>query len=119
MQLVFHTQVHENYAWDAEGNLGTGDKAYWKPKGGREYLVNIGEGPFNTADIQKLARELLHKFEYHNDAFQEHVIDWSLEADDYLTYFERMQLEYDREIQHPDLRVNLWQAMVMEAGSKC
>jgi hypothetical protein len=119
MQLVFFTQVHENYAWDAEGNLGTGDKAYWKPKGGSEYLVNIGEGPFNTADIQKLARELLHKFECHNDMFQEHVIDWSLESDDFLTYNERMQMEYDGKIVYPALRVNLWQAMVMEAGSKC
>ena len=115
MQLVFFTQVHENYAWDAEGNLGTGANAYWKPKGGNEYLVNIGHGPFNTADILKLARELLHKFEVQNDGFQEHVIDWSLESDDYLTWFEQQQLEHEGEIQYPSLRVDLWQALVMEA----
>lgn len=115
MQLVFFTQCHENYAWDSEGNLGTGDKAYWKPKGGSEYLVNIGQGPFNTADIQKLARELLHKFEVQNDGFQEHVIDWSLEPDDYQTDNERMQMEYDGKIVYPAMRVELWQALVMEA----
>ena len=115
MQLVFFTQVHENYAWDAEGNLGTGANAYWKPKGGNEYLVNIGDGPFDTADIQKLARELLHKFEAQNDAFQEHVIDWELVSDDYQTDSERMQMEYEGEIVYPALRVELWQAMVMGA----
>jgi hypothetical protein len=39
MQLVFFTQVHENYAWDSEGNLGTGANAYWKPKGGNECVA--------------------------------------------------------------------------------
>jgi hypothetical protein len=33
-----------------------------------------------------------------DDYFQESVIDWSIEADDYLSEFEKSQLEYDGEI---------------------
>jgi hypothetical protein len=38
--LVVSVQVHENHAW-VDGKLNV-DKPYWKPKGGREFLVRQG-----------------------------------------------------------------------------
>ena len=67
-KLLITTQVFENYAWNEDGSLGTGDNAYWKPKGGNDYVVR------NFKDIV---------------------------ADDYLTQFERDQLEFEGEIRFP------------------
>ena len=39
MKVVIFTQVYENYAWREDGTLGTGTEAYWKAKGGDEYVV--------------------------------------------------------------------------------
>ena len=38
-KLLITTQVYENYAWDENGNLGKGADAYWKAKGGSDYVV--------------------------------------------------------------------------------
>ena len=38
-KLLITTQVFENYAWREDGSLGTGADAYWKPKGGSDYVV--------------------------------------------------------------------------------
>ena len=39
MKAIFTTQVFENYAWREDGSIGTGEDAYFKPKGGDEYVV--------------------------------------------------------------------------------
>ena len=41
------------------------------------------------------------KIEADNDHFREQIIDWSIQADDYLTEFERSQLEYEGSITYP------------------
>ena len=38
-KLLIVTQVYENYAWREDGTIGTGVDAYFKPKGGDEYVV--------------------------------------------------------------------------------
>ncbi len=38
-KLLITTQVYENYAWREDGSLGTGADAYWKAKGGSDYVV--------------------------------------------------------------------------------
>ena len=38
-KLLISTQVYENYAWNEDGSIGTGSDAYWKAKGGDEYVV--------------------------------------------------------------------------------
>jgi hypothetical protein len=95
--LVIRTQVYENYAWREDGTLGVGDEAYWKPKGGSEYKVlNV---PLNVdyAEIVTAA-----KVEQSNDGFQEFIIDWSIEADDYLSEFEKNQLEFEGSIRYAE-----------------
>ena len=86
MMLVIRTQYRENY--------GDAQNPYWKFKGGSEYKVmNV---PLNTnyEEIVSLA-----DVEVCNDYQEEYIIDWSIESDDYLSWFEKSQLEYDGEIQ--------------------
>jgi len=39
MKVVIYTQVFENYAFNEDGSIGKGKDAYWKAKGGDEYVV--------------------------------------------------------------------------------
>jgi len=98
-KLLISTQVYENYAWDENGNLGTGDKAYWKPKGGDDYVVKNFKGGDEAATMAVMA--LREKIESDNDAYRESIISWKIVADDYLTQYERDQLEYDGKIMFP------------------
>jgi hypothetical protein len=89
------TQVFENYAWMEDGSLGTGDNAYWKAKGGNDYVVK------NFRDYNRVTETVMalrSQIECDNDAFREHIIGWEVVADDYLTEFERSQLEYEGKI---------------------
>jgi hypothetical protein len=45
--------------------------------------------------------------EISNDGFMEHVVDWMIVADDYLTEFERSQLEYEGKITFPARELEL------------
>jgi len=104
-KLLIQTQVFENYAWDEDGNLGTGDKAYWKAKGGSDYVVKNFRG--NAQKATEVVMALRSKIEQDNDAFREHIIDWRIVADDYLTEFERSQLEYEGKITYGPHEVTL------------
>jgi len=102
-KLLITTQVYENYAWREDGTIGKGDDAYWKAKGGNDYVVkNI---PWKTEDdfqnALKILAEVTPKIECDNDYFRETAIGWEVVADDYLTEYERNQLEYDGEIAYP------------------
>ena len=93
-KLLIQTQVFENYAWNEDGSLGTGDNAYWKPKGGSDYVVR-------NIDINRaaeIATWAAGQIESDNEAFREYIIGWEVVADDYLTEFERSQLEYEGKI---------------------
>ncbi len=94
-KLLIQTQVFENYAWDAEGNLGTGANAYWKAKGGSDYVVKKFKD-FNR--VTEVVMALRSQIEQDNDAFREQIIGWEVVADDYLTEFEKSQLEYEGKI---------------------
>jgi hypothetical protein len=96
--LVIQTQVYENYgahAWEGEGEC----PQYWKPKGGSEYKV---PGVDLNADLQKLVDTLRPQVEADDHYWREYIISWSVEADDYLSQFERDQLKWDGKISHPD-----------------
>ena len=97
-KLLISTQVFENYAWNKDGSLGTGDNAYWKPKGGSDYVVKNFRD-FNR--VTEVVMALRGQIEQANDAFREHVIGWAVVADDYLTEFERSQLKYEGRITYP------------------
>lgn len=94
MKAIFFTQVYENYAYREDGSIGVGDEAYFKPKGGDEYVVrNV-----NKSDMLRILKEVKAKVEVSNDYFRETIIDLMLVEDDYLTEYEREQLEWDGSI---------------------
>jgi len=97
MKLLITTQVYENYAWNEDGSIGTGADAYWKPKGGSDYVIrNI-----DVNRAQELADKATLELEQASDYFTETVIGWEVVADDYLTEFERDQLEFEGKIVYP------------------
>jgi hypothetical protein len=96
-KLLITTQVYENYAWNEDGSIGTGDNAYWKPKGGSDYVIrNI-----DVNRAQELANKATLELEQASDYFTETVIGWEVVEDDYLTEFERDQLEFEGKIVYP------------------
>lgn len=98
MKVVIGTQVYENYAWNEDGTIGTGKDAYWKAKGGDEYVVrDISDAAEACAAVITLRKEI----EKSNDYIVETIVGWKLVDDDYLTDFERDQLEYEGKIEYP------------------
>ena len=88
--LLIQTQVLENY--------GTAEDPYWKPKGGGDYVVkNVDECDM----VDTIACRAQQQIEQDNEMFREWVIGWKIVADDYLTEFERSQLEFEGKITYP------------------
>jgi hypothetical protein len=95
-KLLITTQVYENY--------GDADKPYWKAKGGSDYVVkNFSD--FNR--VTEVVMDLRGKIETNNEYFRENLIGWEVMANDYLTDFERCQLEYDGKIIYPPQEIKL------------
>jgi len=89
MMLVIRTQFMENYGahdWDGTGEC----PQYWKMKGGSEYKIT--DVPLNI-DYQEVVS--MANVEKDNEYCREYILDWSMEADDYLSWFEKSQLDYD------------------------
>jgi hypothetical protein len=103
-KLLIQTQVYENYAWREDGSLGTGADAYWKAKGGNDYVLKNFQD-FNR--VSEVVMALRSQIEQDNDMFREHIIDWEIVADNYLTWFEKSQLEYDGKITYPARELTL------------
>ena len=100
MKLLITTQVYENYAWNEDGSIGTGENAYWKPKGGSDYVVKNFRG--GAGDAATTALMLLRdQIEKDTPYYREQIIDWKIVKDDYLTEFEKDQLEYEGKITYP------------------
>jgi len=91
MILVIDTQFQENYGahdWDGEGAC----PQYWKFKGGSSYkVVGVPEGFDIDTAVGIVSPEIVRD----NDYCREYILGYRMEADDYLSDFERSQLEYD------------------------
>ncbi len=98
-KLLITTQCYENYAWREDGTLGTGSDAYWKAKGGSDYVIKKFKGSMADATLAIMA--LRSQIECDNDAFREQIIDFRIVKDDYLTEFEQSQLDYEGKITYP------------------
>lgn len=104
MKLVIATQVEENYGahdWDGEGTC----PQYWKAKGGSEYIIE-------NLDPLKVAPGLVintirGKIESNSEYYREYILAWSLESDDYMSWFEISQLEHDGVIQFREPRLTI------------
>ncbi len=96
MKLLITTQVYENY--------GDADKPYWKAKGGCDYVVKNFKGnrrPSVADSATEAVMALRSQIEQDNEYYRETIIDFRIVADDYLTEFEKSQLEYEGKILFP------------------
>ena len=92
MMVVVQTQYMENYGYSS----GT---EFWKPKGGYEYkITNVPE----DADQTKIFKAAIRLIEYTNPMSREYVVGTVTEPDNYLSRFERDQLEFDGRIDFPE-----------------
>jgi hypothetical protein len=96
MKLLITTQVYENYGahdWDGTGEC----PQYWKAKGGSDYVVK----KIKVNKVTETVMALRSQIECDNEGFREHIINWEVVADNYLTEFEKSQLEYEGKITYP------------------
>jgi len=91
MKILITTQYKENY--------GTAEEPYWKFKGGEDYFI-LNVDPVKTAP-GLLVDQVRDQIEYTDAMSEEYIVDWSLVEDDYITDYERDQLEYEGEIRYP------------------
>lgn len=106
MQLLITTQTQENYGahdWDGEGAC----PQYWKFKGGMDYKYDLGRYGRSEEALTELVMALRGQIEEDNDYFRNTIIGWEVVSDDYLTEFEKDQLEYEGSIQYPATRLTL------------
>ena len=113
MKLVITTQVRENYGahdWDGTGTC----PQYWKFKGGSEYTVDNIEhfvtidDDFFAKNIKSIVYDYISpKITQNSDHYEESIIDYSIEDDDYMSQFEKSQMEYDGKITYFEPRITI------------
>lgn len=98
MKLLITTQVQENYGahdWDGTGAC----PQYWKFKGGNDYAVPNFQGGHEA--IGAVLDRVRGQIEVDDAYFREYIIGTDIVEDDFLTEFERSQLEYEGKIAYP------------------
>jgi hypothetical protein len=107
MKLVIRTQYMENYGahdWDGKGEC----PQYWKMKGGSDYMIENVPLNIDYAEVVSAA-----DIEKNNEYCREYILDWSLESDDYMSWFEKSQLEYDGRVACPEPRIDYNELVVV------
>lgn len=107
-KLLITTQYCENY--------GSPEEPYWKMKGGSDYVVPgldfDADYEWAQARIERILNTVQDQVTCDNDMCLEYVLGAVVVADDYLTEYERSQLEYDGKIQFPSKVINLPEEVV-------
>jgi hypothetical protein len=106
MKLMIQTQIQENYGahdWDGEGAC----PQYWKFKGGNDYSYALGSVMRSTEVLAELVEYFRGKIECDSVGFREYIVGFDVVADDFLTDFEKSQLEYDGEIRYRTTELTL------------
>jgi hypothetical protein len=95
--IVIQTQYRENY--------GTSTEPYWKFKGGSEYKVtNVPD--MSEEEVTKLVLSIRTKIEYNETMSEEYITDWFTAKEDYLSEFEKSQLEFEGKILYEEPILN-------------
>jgi len=100
MKLHITTQYMENYGahdWDGTGAC----PQYWKFKGGEDYFYQLGDAVPSAEHLAELITVLRPRFEYDNEAARNTLVGYGVVADDYMTEFEKSQLEYEGRVTYP------------------
>jgi len=104
MKLYIQCQYMENYGahdWDGEGEC----PQYWKFKGGQDFFLGLEgfnpEHEFAEKRLQMIVDGIRHKVEWDDLGSRQYIVGYTIVEDDFLTEYERSQLEYDGEILFP------------------
>jgi hypothetical protein len=109
MKLHIVTQIEENYGahnWDGVGSC----PQYWKMKGGNDYMFNLGPAGRSEEALAELVAVLRGQIEEDNQGYREYIVGYGVVSDNFLTDFERSQLDYDGEIAYPARELQLKEA---------
>ena len=87
-KLYIFTQDYENY--------GSENDPYWKAKGGSDYFVP----DFNGDEVTTLML-VRDQIECNNEYYKSSILGWEVVPNDYMTEFEKDQLEYEGSIRFP------------------
>lgn len=99
MKLHIYTQDQENYGahdWDGVGEC----PQYWKFKGGMDFFMPLGDN-VNSEKATAIVLSIRDTIEENSEYFRRQIIGWKIVADDFMTEFEKSQLEYEGEIRFP------------------
>lgn len=111
MKIVITTQFRENYGahdWDGIGEC----PQYWKFKGGSEYIIDdvqehVKLNDFFGKKCEMIVDSIRPKIEHKSEYAEEYILGWSIEEDDYMSEFERSQMEYDGRITYKEPRLDI------------
>ena len=98
MKLHIYTQDQENYGahdWDGTGEC----PQYWKFKGGEDFFVPLGNN-VNSEKATAIVLAIRDDIEENSYYFRRQIVGWQIVADDFMTEFEKSQLEYEGEIRY-------------------
>jgi len=100
MKLHITTQYMENYGahdWNGEGEC----PQYWKMKGGEDYFYQLGNERPNDEHIDELVEVLRKRIEWDDVGSRNYLVGYGVVADDFMTAYEKSQLEWDGRIAYP------------------
>lgn len=104
MKLFINCQYMENYGahdWDGKGEC----PQYWKFKGGEDFFLSLdGFNPdheFADKRLQMIVDSVRDQIEWDDVGSRQYVVGYSVVEDDYMSEFERSQLEYEGSITYP------------------
>lgn len=98
MIVVIQTQVYENYA----AHTGFDGTHRWKAKGGSEYKIT---GVPEHTDVNSVVELVRDQIEQNNDYFQISIVGSGPESDNYMSWFEQSQLDYEGEVVYPEPQI--------------
>lgn len=88
MMIVISTQDHENYA----AHQGFTGDFYWKAKGGSDFKII---GVPKDVDIDEVVEMVREDIERDDEYFRTTIIGYDPKPDNYLSWFEQSQLDYE------------------------
>ena len=100
MKLHIVTQYMENYGahdWDGEGEC----PQHWKFKGGEDFFYPLGKSVPNAEHIEELVEFFRQKIEWDDVGSRQYITGYGIVEDDFMTAFEKSQLEYEGSITYP------------------
>ena len=101
MMIVIETQYKENYgahAWDGKGEC----PQSWKFKGGSSYKIT---GVPSNIDHEEVVDMVRADIEYSDNYSEQYITSWNIETDDYLSWYEKAQLQYDGKITYKEPQI--------------